>query len=349
MKFCLKLLFINLLLVGAFLVIPPKAEAAIITSTVNPSSVDENTPTVTLTFRNLDPSKTYDIKISGYSSDSIKGVSPNLSDFTYTTPPLCGRDPMWLKTTCGGGDFFNFGTYDYWIQEHDDVRTEIKFSFDVKRLGPNEPTISPTNPEPWKTITVTLSGNKRPADKPERNDYKVSIFNLDLGKREGDEKTVTIPPGGSVPAEFTGGVGEGKYEIRVNDTDGFLYWRIPLTVKLGGGSVGSPSGGGGTGPPGTNPCAGGTCPTAFGNISTNPTTFAGKILSIATGLAGGIALILMVIGSIRVLMSSGDQQRLAAGRDMIVAAVAGLLFLIFSVLILRFIGVNLLGSIPGIR
>lgn len=84
------------------------------------------------------------------------------------------------------------------------------------------------------------------------------------------------------------------------------------------------------------------CPTAFGNIPTNPTAFAGKILEIATGLAGGIALIFMVIGSIRVLTSSGDQQKLSAGRDMIVAAIAGLLFLIFSVLILRFIGVEIL-------
>lgn len=93
---------------------------------------------------------------------------------------------------------------------------------------------------------------------------------------------------------------------------------------------------------GQNPCVGGICNTALGNISTDPTTFVGRILRIATGLAGGLALILMVTGSIRVLTSSGDQQRLAAGRDMIVAAIAGLLFLIFSVLILKFIGVKII-------
>lgn len=112
------------------------------------------------------------------------------------------------------------------------------------------------------------------------------------------------------------------------------------------------------GDPGKNPCAtyasdpkdptkkiitSVSCPTAIGNISADPQEFAGKILGIATGLAGGIALILMVIGSIRVLTSTGDQQKLAGGRDMIVAAVAGLLFLIFSVLILRFIGIQILG------
>src|SRR3989344_3231229 len=103
----------------------------------------------------------------------------------------------------------------------------------------------------------------------------------------------------------------------------------------------------GGGPLGKNPCEGGTCDTALGEIPTNPQALAAKILQIATGVGGGIALILMVIGSIRVLTSSGDQQKLSGGRDMIVAAIAGLLFLIFSVLILRFIGVTLFGAIPS--
>ena len=42
------------------------------------------------------------------------------------------------------------------------------------------------------------------------------------------------------------------------------------------------------------------------------------------------------------LMFEAMKQRLAGGRDMIVAAVAGLLFLILSFLILRFIGVQIL-------
>lgn len=94
---------------------------------------------------------------------------------------------------------------------------------------------------------------------------------------------------------------------------------------------------------GRNPCEGGSCPTAFGNIPTNTTEFAGRILSIATGLAGGLALILMVIGAIRVLTSQGDQQRLAGGREMIIAAIAGLLFVILAVSILRLIGFNIFG------
>ena len=90
---------------------------------------------------------------------------------------------------------------------------------------------------------------------------------------------------------------------------------------------------------GRNPCSATSCPTAFGDIDTDITKFAGKFLSIAIGVAGGIALILLVFGSIRVLTSSGNQQTLAAGRDTIIAAIAGLLFLIFSVLILRALGI----------
>ena len=85
------------------------------------------------------------------------------------------------------------------------------------------------------------------------------------------------------------------------------------------------------------------CPTALGLLPIQPGSFAQRVLQIGLGIAGGIALILMVIGSVRVLTSSGDQQRLNGGRDMIVAAVSGLLFMIFAVLILRFIGFNIIG------
>lgn len=99
------------------------------------------------------------------------------------------------------------------------------------------------------------------------------------------------------------------------------------------------------GAPGSNPCElvgeKYICTTAIGPIAADPKEFVASILTIALGLAGGIALIFMVIGSIKVLTSSGDQQKLNTGKDQIVAAIAGLLFLILSVLILKFIGITL--------
>lgn len=116
---------------------------------------------------------------------------------------------------------------------------------------------------------------------------------------------------------------------------------------------------GAAGAPGVNPCATPDpqdpekiivkeCQTALGPISTDPSTFIGRIMKIAIGLAGGIALIFMVMGAIKILTSAGDPKKVTDGRDMIIAAVSGLLFLILSVLILRFIGTNLLGGVPGL-
>lgn len=120
----------------------------------------------------------------------------------------------------------------------------------------------------------------------------------------------------------------------------------PVVANCGSVTVGpgaSPPTGRGPLVPGANPCVGSNCKTALGNIPTDATSFTGRLITIAISLAGGIALIIMVRGAIKILMASGDPQKIADGRDLIVAAVAGLLFLIFSVLIIRFLGANLLG------
>lgn len=98
--------------------------------------------------------------------------------------------------------------------------------------------------------------------------------------------------------------------------------------------------------PGQAPQAATECKTALGTIPIDVTNFTQKVLTIALGLAGGIALIFMVYGSIKILISSGDPKKVGDGRDIIVAAVAGLLFLIFSVLILRYVGITLLPTNP---
>ncbi len=111
---------------------------------------------------------------------------------------------------------------------------------------------------------------------------------------------------------------------------------------------------GGDGSSGKNPCLDtngdgkvDTCPTGIGNIPTNLGDFATAVLRIALGISGGIVLILMVIGSIRVMTSSGDPKNVAAGRDMIVAALTGALFIAFSVMIMQFLGTAVV-PIPGL-
>ncbi len=131
----------------------------------------------------------------------------------------------------------------------------------------------------------------------------------------------------------------GTYAVNITDLPGSPS-QVQCTNSL---SIGVAAGGGA----GKNPCNGGICQTALGTIPINLGDFASTLLKIALGISGGIVLILMVIGSIRVMTSSGDPQKMAGGRDMIVAAIAGALFIAFSVMIMQFIGIAIV-PIPGL-
>ena len=52
-------------------------------------------------------------------------------------------------------------------------------------------------------------------------------------------------------------------------------------------------------------------------------------------------------GAVRIVTSAGNPSGINAGREMIISAISGLLFIIFSVTILNIIGVETL-KIPGI-
>lgn len=86
--------------------------------------------------------------------------------------------------------------------------------------------------------------------------------------------------------------------------------------------------------------------TAIGQISTDPKTFVQSIFSIVLGLAGGIALILIMYSGYKMMASQGNPEALTAARDQLISAIVGLLFIIFSFVILQVIGVDIL-RIPG--
>lgn len=82
--------------------------------------------------------------------------------------------------------------------------------------------------------------------------------------------------------------------------------------------------------------------TAIGCIDvTNTNSLAGFILRWGIGIIGGIAFVLIIIASIMITTSTGDPKRLQSGKELLTAAIAGVLFLIFSVFILRLIGLNI--------
>lgn len=83
--------------------------------------------------------------------------------------------------------------------------------------------------------------------------------------------------------------------------------------------------------------------TALGNIPTKPGEFVTWIIARAIGLAGGIALLLLVFGGIRYITSRGDAENTKQAAEIMTAAVSGLLLIVFSVVILRILGENILG------
>ena len=86
--------------------------------------------------------------------------------------------------------------------------------------------------------------------------------------------------------------------------------------------------------------------TAIGEISTEPQGFVKRIFSLVLGIAGGIALILIIISGYKFMASQGNPEALTGARDQLTSAVVGLLFIIFAFVILQVIGVDIL-KIPG--
>jgi len=86
--------------------------------------------------------------------------------------------------------------------------------------------------------------------------------------------------------------------------------------------------------------------TAFGCIPFTPKSLIEKILPIAVGVAGAISLLIMLMGVLFITTSSGNPDNLQKGKEIITAAITGLLFIIFSIVLLNLIGVEIL-QIPG--
>ncbi|MBI1863679.1 hypothetical protein HYS03_00485 [Candidatus Woesebacteria bacterium] len=87
--------------------------------------------------------------------------------------------------------------------------------------------------------------------------------------------------------------------------------------------------------------------TAVGCVPiTEINSFAAKVFGFAAGIAGGIAIFLIIVGGFQIITSQGDPYKLKEGREVLNSAILGLLFIIFAVFLLRVIGVDILGVIP---
>jgi hypothetical protein len=104
-------------------------------------------------------------------------------------------------------------------------------------------------------------------------------------------------------------------------------------------------------PPPSNTAEGVQCPnrpgtvnTAIGCIDFNDVNLtASFFLRWGLGIAGGVALLMIGLASYRITTSQGDPRRLQGGQELLLSAIGGLLMIVLSVYLLRFIGVDLLG------
>jgi hypothetical protein len=85
--------------------------------------------------------------------------------------------------------------------------------------------------------------------------------------------------------------------------------------------------------------------TAIGciDILSSPEKFISEILKLAFGIGAGLAFIFMLYAGFIIMTASGNPERLKAGHELLTSAIAGLVLLIFSIFILKFIGVDILG------
>jgi hypothetical protein len=93
-------------------------------------------------------------------------------------------------------------------------------------------------------------------------------------------------------------------------------------------------------------CPNGICHTALGDLPTNLSALLTKVFSIALSIAGVVALGLIIASGYRLMISQGNPEQVKGAREQLTAAIVGLLFIIFSLVILQVIGVNIL-NIPG--
>lgn len=85
--------------------------------------------------------------------------------------------------------------------------------------------------------------------------------------------------------------------------------------------------------------------TAIGCVDPTPTGIITGLIRIALGIMGGVALLQMIY--VGILYQQGNTEKIKGARTQLIATITGIAVLVFSVLILRIIGVNILDTVSN--
>lgn len=86
--------------------------------------------------------------------------------------------------------------------------------------------------------------------------------------------------------------------------------------------------------------------TMLGCLKTQPGEFAAQMTEFFFSIVGAIAFLSFLYGAVIIATSQANAERLNYGKRVVYASIAGLLFVLFSTFIIRFIAVDIL-KIPG--
>lgn len=75
------------------------------------------------------------------------------------------------------------------------------------------------------------------------------------------------------------------------------------------------------------------------------TKFLEFILLWSFGISGGAVILFVIYGGYIIITSSGDPKRIQLGREIAISSISGLIMLLFSIYLLRIIGIDILGII----
>ncbi len=78
----------------------------------------------------------------------------------------------------------------------------------------------------------------------------------------------------------------------------------------------------------------------------DPKQLVSQLLGWGVGVGGGIAFLMIVLAGFQMATASGDPKRVQAARELLMSALAGLLLIVFSLVLLNFLGFGIL-KLPG--
>lgn len=94
-------------------------------------------------------------------------------------------------------------------------------------------------------------------------------------------------------------------------------------------------------------CQGGKAiDTALGCLSFETGNFTSSLLAFMIGITGAVSLVVMLMATIQIMTGGNNPEAIKKGKELFTSGVTGLLFIIFSVTLLRIIAGDII-KLPG--